>query len=321
MNFRRNPAFQHLASQVTPEGVFLNRRAFVTAAGALGAGVGLSACTPENAGAAGGQLKVKPTAYTVNDPPASEQAVFSYNNFYEFGTQKDEPARYAGAMTTSPWTVTIEGEAEQTGPVALADLVDMNALEERVYRHRCVEAWSMVIPWVGVPLAGVLQRFRPKPSARFVQFETYLNPAEMRGVNAFPPPLRWPYVEGLRIDEAMNELAFLAVGAYGKMLPPQNGAPIRTVLPWKYGFKATKSIVKIRFVTDQPETAWNRANPGEYGFYSNVNPNVPHPRWPQNEERVIGGQGFNTRRVTDMYNGYGAQVASLYTDLDLVKNF
>ncbi len=221
-------------------------------------------------------------------------------------------------MTTDPWSVTVEGLAERTGVFALEDVIDFSRLEERIYRLRCVEAWSMVIPWIGVPLADVLQKFGPLSDARYVAFETYLNPEEMPGVRW--PVLDWPYREGLRMDEAMHPLAFIAVGLYGSVLPNQNGAPMRLVTPWKYGFKSIKSIATIRFVAEQPQTSWEMANPREYGFFSNVNPDVSHPRWSQRSERIIGGDPF-ARRKTEMFNGYAEAVSSLYAGMDLRANF
>jgi len=335
LKFRRNEAYQSLREEMTPEGVFMDRRRILTAAGFLGAGSilgALPACSEEPqqptaavkvgsaAPAPGAALKAKKTAFAVADQTSIEDAFTGYCNYYEFGTSKDDPPRYASMMSVSPWSVTVEGETDAPGQYALADLIDYSKLEERVYRHRCVEAWSMVVPWVGVPMADVIRKLKPKATAKYVQFETYLNKKEMPGVNR--PSLRWPYTEGLRLDEAMNELPLFAVGAYGKALQKQNGAPLRTVIPWKYGFKATKSVVKIRFLADQPATAWNKANAAEYGFYSNVNPNAPHPRWSQASERVIGGKGgFNEKRNTDMFNGYEKQVAALYTGMDLKKNY
>jgi sulfoxide reductase catalytic subunit YedY len=339
MKFWRNPEYQTLRSELTPEGLFLDRRTLMAATGALGAGTILNPLAadaapqkPQTAGAPpataaaaaqapqpGATLTARRTTYAVADVLSSEDAVTGYNNFYEFGTDKSDPARFADKMTVSPWSVSVEGETDAPRSYGLRELVDYSKLEERVYRHRCVEAWSMVVPWVGVPMADVIRKLKPKASARFVQFETYLNPKEMRGVRL--PVLDWPYVEGLRMDEAMNELAFMAVGVYGKALPKQNGAPIRTVLPWKYGFKGTKSIVRIRFLKSQPPTSWNKAGANEYGFYSNVNPEVDHPRWSQATERVIGGKGFNERRRTEMFNGYSKQVASLYAGMDLAKNY
>ena len=334
LKFRRNPDYQDLRDEMTPEGTFMNRRHVLTAAGFLGAGSilgALPACSepqqtpaaPKTAGghpAPGAALTAKKTAFAVADASTVEDAFSGYCNFYEFGTSKDDPPRYASRMTVSPWQVTVEGETDAPGKYALKDLIDYSKLEERVYRHRCVEAWSMVIPWVGVPMKDVIAKLKPKATAKYVQFETYLNKQEMIGANR--PVLQWPYVEGLRLDEAMNELPLFAVGAYGKALQKQNGAPLRTVIPWKYGFKATKSVVKISFTTREPATAWNKAASHEYGFYSNVNPTVPHPRWSQASERVIGGKGgFNERRNTEMFNGYEKQVASLYAGMDLKKNF
>ena len=337
LKFRRNPDYQSLREEVTPEPVFMDRRRILSAAGFLGAGTilgAMPACSEpqqtQAAGAAstaatkhaapGAALTAKKTAYTISDATTIEQGFNEYCNFYEFGTNKGDPARYAGRMTVSPWVVTVEGETDAPGKYALSDLIDYSKLEERIYRHRCVERWSMVIPWVGVPLSSVLTKLKPKATAKFVQFETYLNPKEMPG--AMRRSLDWPYVEGLRMDEARHDLTLLAVGAYGKALQKQNGAPLRTVIPWKYGFKATKSIVKIRFLADMPATAWNKANAHEYGFYSNVNPKVKHPRWDQDVEQVIGGKGgFNETRKTDMFNGYEKQVASLYAGMDLKANY
>jgi sulfoxide reductase catalytic subunit YedY len=334
LKFRRNPKFQDLSDEVTPEKTFMDRRHMLTAAGFLGAGSilgALPACSepqqtpaaPATAGghpAPGAALAAKKSAFAVSDATTVEDAFAGYCNFYEFGTSKEDPPRYASRMKVTPWQVTVEGETDAPGSYALKDLIDYSKLEERIYRHRCVEAWSMVIPWVGVPMKDVIAKLKPKATAKYVQFETYLNPKEMIGVSR--PVLQWPYVEGLRLDEAMNDLPLFAVGAYGKALQKQNGAPLRTVIPWKYGFKATKSIVKIRFTDKQPATAWNKAAANEYGFYSNVNPNVSHPRWSQASERVIGGKGgFNERRDTEMFNGYEKQVASLYAGMDLQKNY
>ncbi|WP_417493451.1 protein-methionine-sulfoxide reductase catalytic subunit MsrP [Maricaulis sp.] len=310
---------------VTSKADFLNRRQIMAGAGALGlAGLaGCGAAEESNAQTSGGgrpisgPLRFQPTGYTVPDDSTPYEAVTGYNNFYEFGVGKDDPARYASAMTTDPWSIEIEGHAARTGRFALEDVVDFSALQERIYRLRCVEAWSMVIPWIGVPLADVLARFEPTSDARYVQFITYQDAGEMRGTRT--RVLDWPYKEGLRMDEAMNELAFLAVGLYGEVLPNQNGAPIRLVVPWKYGYKSIKSIVKIRFVSDEPETSWKQSAPREYGFYSNVNPNRAHPRWSQASERVIGAGPF-ARRDTEMFNGYGPEVAGLYAGMDLIEN-
>jgi sulfoxide reductase catalytic subunit YedY len=332
--YRKPKPWQGREADVTPRGLYLNRRQIMAAGGGL-ALTGLVGCggteteaatatqaaatrasTARQPAAADG-LQYAETGYDVGDPATPYDAVTGYNNFYEFGVDKSDPARFAHEMSVDPWSIEVNGHAARTGRFALEDVVDFSALEERIYRLRCVEAWSMVIPWIGVPLAQVLQSFEPTADARYVAFETYLDRREMRGTRF--PVLDWPYVEGLRMDEAMNELAFLAVGLYGDILPNQNGAPVRLVVPWKYGYKSIKSIVKISFVSEQPETAWNKAAPNEYGFYSNVNPNRAHPRWSQRTERVIGGNLFN-RRDTEMFNGYSEQVAHLYEGMDLIEN-
>jgi sulfoxide reductase catalytic subunit YedY len=247
------------------------------------------------------------------------QDITTYNNYYEFGTDKGDPAQYAHTLRTKPWSVQVTGEAARTGTYTLEDILQPHALEERIYRLRCVEAWSMVIPWVGFPLADLVKRFEPTSQAKYVQFFTLNDRTQMPGLRS--PVLEWPYREGLTIAEATHPLALVAVGLYGKVLPNQNGAPLRTVIPWKYGFKSCKSIVRIHFTDRQPETSWNMAIPKEYGFYSNVNPQVDHPRWSQATERRLGGGLFSPRIPTQMFNGYGEQVASLYTGLDLVKNY
>ncbi|MFN8641622.1 MAG: protein-methionine-sulfoxide reductase catalytic subunit MsrP [Candidatus Binatia bacterium] len=254
--------------------------------------------------------------FSSDEAPTAEDKATSYNNFYELGTGKEDPAEHAGALVTRPWSVAIEGEVAKPGAIGLEDLLRGLPPQERVYRHRCVEAWSMVIPWVGVPLGDVLRRFEPTSRAKFVAFRTLYDPTQMPGQRA--DVLAWPYREGLRLDEAMHPLTLLAFGMYGKALPNQNGAPLRLVVPWKYGFKGIKSIVAIRLQETQPETSWNTANPGEYGFYSNVNPAVDHPRWSQRTERRIGEL---RRRETLPFNGYAEQVASLYAGMDLVKHF
>jgi sulfoxide reductase catalytic subunit YedY len=254
---------------------------------------------------------------TTTEPLNKFEEITGYNNYYEFGTSKGDPAKYAGQLKTSPWTVKIDGLCNKPGDYHLDDLVKTADLEERVYRFRCVEAWSMVIPWVGIPLAAVIKRAEPQPKATFVEMQTLLRPAEMPGLSE--GGLNWPYTEGLRMDEAMNPLALLAIGLYGKTLMNQNGAPIRLVVPWKYGFKNVKSIVRIRFVDKMPRTAWNDANPGEYGFYSNVNPNVDHPRWSQATERRIPSYFKTTKTL--MFNGYADQVASMYAGMDLKKYY
>jgi sulfoxide reductase catalytic subunit YedY len=259
---------------------------------------------------------VKPKVVTTDETLNSFGDITSYNNFYEFGTNKEDPQRYAGKLKTSPWKVKIDGHVAKPADYLLEDLIKPFELEERVYRLRCVEAWSMVIPWVGIPLSSILKRVEPTAKATFVEFTTLLRPTEMFGQNQ--PVLEWPYVEGLRMDEAMHPLTIMAVGLYGKTLMNQNGAPIRLVVPWKYGFKSIKSVVRIRLVDRMPQTAWSIANPREYGFYSNVNPEVDHPRWTQARERRIGELG---KRPTIMFNGYGDQVASMYEGMDLRKNY
>jgi sulfoxide reductase catalytic subunit YedY len=254
--------------------------------------------------------------YDTDEPTSSFQAITTYNNYYEFGVDKDEPARYAHTLQTRPWSVSIEGEVSEPRTIDIETLLQWFTLEDRVYRMRCVEAWSMVIPWLGFPLAELIQRVEPTASAKFVEFTTLLDPQQMPGQR--DPILRWPYVEGLRMDEAMHPLTLLAVGLYGKVLPNQNGAPLRLVVPWKYGFKGIKSIVKIRFTEQQPRTTWALAAPHEYGFYANVNPAVDHPRWSQATERRVGDF---TRRKTLPFNGYAEDVASLYAGMDLRANF
>jgi len=307
------------ADNITREALYHNRRVFMRRAGfgALALTLGASLLGPRRAVA----------ALSLNDPPrrgrfSTEESptafaeASTYNNFYEFGTGKSDPARYADALPTEPWSVTIDGEVAQPGEYALEDLLRPHDFEERVYRLRCVEGWSMVIPWVGFPLADLLQRFEPTSEARFVEFTTVHAPEHMPGQRR--DILDWPYVEGLRLDEAMHPLTLLAVGMYGKVLPNQNGAPIRLVVPWKYGFKSIKSIVRIRLTREQPLTTWHKAAPNEYGFYANVNPNVPHPRWSQARERRIG-EFF--KRDTELFNGYGEEVAHLYQGMDLKKHF
>jgi methionine sulfoxide reductase catalytic subunit len=254
--------------------------------------------------------------YTVNEPKNSFEEITTYNNFYEFGVDKSDPAANAGTLRPRPWSVAVEGEVEKPRSIEIGTLLGGFPLEERVYRMRCVEAWSMVIPWIGFPLAHLIERLKPTPKAKYVAFTTLLDPEQMPGQRS--GLLDWPYVEGLRMDEAMHPLALMAVGLYGRTLPHQNGAPLRLVVPWKYGFKGIKSIVKIRFTQEQPPTTWNLASPGEYGFYANVNPEVDHPRWSQATERRIGE--FR-RRKTLPFNGYADQVAHLYAGMDLRTNF
>ncbi len=307
------------SSEITPEGVYLDRRKFLAAAGLAGAGlVAAKALAPSRLAAAPRQERPLGTPYGLqpNDQPTPEEDVTSYNNFYEFGTGKDDPVANAQGFRTRPWTVRVEGLVAKPGTYQLEDFLKPSRLEDRIYRMRCVEAWSMVIPWRGIPLADVLRRAQPTSQAKFVEFTTLMDPARMPGQRY--PILDWPYVEGLRLDEAMHPLTLLATGVYGKDLPPQNGAPLRLVVPWKYGFKGIKSIVRIRLVDRMPQSAWMLANPPEYGFYANVNPTVDHPRWSQATERRIG----NFRRIpTLMFNGYADQVASLYAGMDLRRNY
>jgi sulfoxide reductase catalytic subunit YedY len=320
-------------TEITDEKLYLRRRDFIRLAGgaavALGSAPLLQACAgdPVSADFAGtegppvapGQTpltNVKPRVVTTDEKLNTFEEITSYNNFYEFGTGKDDPQRYAGRMTTSPWQVKIDGHCNKPADYHLEDLIRPHQLEERIYRLRCVEAWSMVIPWVGIPLADVIKRAEPTSKATFVKFTTLYRPTEMFGQK--DPVLDWPYTEGLRMDEAMHPLTILSVGLYGQTLMNQNGAPIRLVVPWTYGFKSIKSIVRIEFVDRMPATAWNTSNAREYGFYSNVNPEVDHPRWTQATERRIGE--FRRRR-TLMFNGYADQVASMYAGMDLRKHY
>jgi sulfoxide reductase catalytic subunit YedY len=304
-------------SQITPRSVYLNRRSFMTGAAALGiAGI----LKPENAAADAAKLQtVKSPLSTAGLTPTSYKDITSYNNFYEFGVEKDQPAKNAGHMKTRPWTVTIDGLVKEKKKVSIDELLSFRPIEERVYRHRCVEAWSMVIPWAGYSLSELIKWAEPLPKAKYVQFVTLEDQSIMPGISQIN--LDWPYSEGLRMDEAMHPLTLLTFGLYGEVLPNQDGAPVRIVVPWKYGFKSAKSIVKIHFTSDQPSTAWNEMAPKEYGFYSNVNPNVDHPRWSQKTERRIGASIFDQRQTTLMFNGYGDQVGSLYNGMDLKKNF
>jgi sulfoxide reductase catalytic subunit YedY len=308
-------------SEITPREVYLRRREFLAGAASLGLVAGLSVAGSADAEAA--PLKGEPSPLsTTGEALNSFDDITSYNNFYEFGTDKADPKRYAGKLTTTPWKVKIDGLVGKPGEYDFDDLVRPARLEERVYRMRCVEGWSMVIPWVGFPLAEVLKRVEPQGSAKYVAFETLVRPSEMHAQTGFFQPLPWPYVEGLRLDEAMHPLTILAVGLYGQTLPNQNGAPIRLVVPWKYGFKSIKSIVRISLTETEPPITWKMQNAREYGFYSNVNPQVDHPRWSQATERRIGEGGlFGRRRPTLMFNGYGEQVAALYAGMDLKANY
>jgi methionine sulfoxide reductase catalytic subunit len=318
----KDRGFLHrVPSEITPRAVFENRRLLL-------AGLGAMALGPHRALAQTPAAKTAPlpgarsavAGAVVIDKPTPLADAASYNNFYEFGIDKSDPAQHAHTLKTRPWTVVIEGEVKKPGTIGIDELLKLAAMEERVYRLRCVEGWSMVIPWVGYSLAELIRRVEPTGNAKFVQFVTLADRAQMPGLAS--SVLQWPYVEALRIDEAMHPLSMLAFGMYGQVLPKQNGAPLRLVVPWKYGFKSGKSIVKIRFVEQQPATSWSVAAPDEYGFYSNVNPKVDHPRWSQATERRIGeGDLFAKKRPTLMFNGYEAQVASLYAGMDLKKFF
>ena len=305
-------------SEITPPEVYFSRRALL--AGALATGASALLPAAEAPQAEGTALSYTANSqYSVKDTPNKYEEIAGYNNFYEFGTDKDEPSHNAHTLKTRPWSVTVSGEAEVRGTFDLDDLLKGLALEERVYRFRCVEAWSMVVPWVGFPLSSLLARFKPTSRAKYVGFTTLYDPRQMPGQRV--AVLNWPYVEGLRIDEAMHPLTLMVVGLYGRVLPNQDGAPLRLIVPWKYGFKGIKSIVKIDFTSVQPRTAWNVAAPNEYGFYANVNPQVDHPRWSQATERRIGAPFLAARRPTLPFNGYAEQVASLYQGMDLRRYF
>jgi methionine sulfoxide reductase catalytic subunit len=338
-------------SEITSREVFDNRRSFIKTAGfglAAGSALLLSA-KARAATVAGGttegdarllgrsstsakaeKISIKPgsrvkiagykkTAYGAGEKLTKYEDVTTYNNYYEFGTDKSDPAKYSSQFKTRPWTISIEGEVKKAKTISIEELLKLAPLEERIYRHRCVEAWSMVIPWVGLPLASLVKWAEPTGNAKFIEFISANDPKTMPGVNS--PILDWPYTEGLRMDEAMNPLTLLAVGLYGELLQNQNGAPARLVMPWKYGFKGGKSIVKIRFVEKLPLTTWAKSGPSEYGFYANVNPEVDHPRWTQSSEKPIGAGLFGGRIKTKMFNGYAEQVGQMYAGMDLFNNF
>ena len=313
------------SSEVTPKSAYLNRRAFM--AGAVAAGAAAIAgkhlarlISPDTSVHADTKLTIVKSPLSLTDEtPTSLQDITHYNNFYEFGVDKGDPARNAWRLKTRPWTVSVEGLVKNKQKFDIDTLLKLHPLEERMYRFRCVEAWSMVVPWVGYSLSEFIQKCEPLPSAKYVQFISLADPSQMPGLSQ--ANLDWPYSEGLRMDEAMHPLTLLTFGLYGETLPNQDGAPVRIIVPWKYGFKSAKSIVKIKFVDKQPHTTWNEMAPNEYGFYSNVNPNVDHPRWSQKTERRIGASIFKQRQPTLMFNGYEDQVAKLYTGMDLRKNF
>ena len=349
---KHNPTYIQ-ASEITPRAVFEDRRIFIKAAGTgLIAGAALLSGKAKAAQIAGGETKgdglllgranqkstfaatdkktalynprqkisgVTKTAYGADEKATKYENATTYNNYYEFGTDKADPAREATLFKPRPWTISIEGEVKKAKTIGIDDLMKLATLEERIYRMRCVEGWSMVIPWVGLPLASLVKWAEPTGNAKYIEFISANDSASMPGVRS--PVLDWPYTEGLRMDEATNPLTLLAVGLYGELLPNQNGAPVRLVTPWKYGFKGAKSIVKIRFVEKMPITSWMKAGPNEYGFYANVNPEVDHPRWSQSSEKRIGGGLFAGRIKTKMFNGYSEQVGQMYAGLDLNKNF
>jgi sulfoxide reductase catalytic subunit YedY len=312
-------------SEITPKSAYLNRRSLMAGAAAVGTVAFASKrmasiLSPATFVHADTKLTtIKSPLSLTNEQPTSYQDITHYNNFYEFGVDKGDPARNAGSLKTRPWTVSVEGHVKSPQKFDIDTLLKLHPLEERIYRHRCVEAWSMVIPWVGYSLSEFIQQCQPLPSAKYVQFLSLADPKQMPGLSQ--ASLDWPYSEGLRMDEGMHPLTLLTFGLYGETLPNQDGAPVRVVIPWKYGFKSAKSIVKVRFVDKQPHTTWNEMAPNEYGFYSNVNPDVDHPRWSQKTERRIGASIFRQRQPTLIFNGYGDQVAKLYTGMDLRKNF
>ncbi|KAA3612498.1 MAG: protein-methionine-sulfoxide reductase catalytic subunit MsrP [Calditrichaeota bacterium] len=307
------------SSEITDEQDYVNRRKFIKFSLATVGGMALNSqslfAAQNNSGLR--ELKdVKPSKFSTVEKKNSWENITTYNNFYEFGTGKDDPADYAHTLKTKPWKVEISGHCNKPGNYDVDDIVKNNQLEERIYRLRCVEAWSMVVPWIGIPLSAIINKADPTSKAKYVEFTTLNDPKQMPGLRSSVLP--WPYIEGLRMDEAKNPLTLLAVGLYGRILPNQNGAPIRLVVPWKYGFKSIKSIVKIRFVDKMPRNTWNVAAPREYGFFANVNPNVDHPRWSQKRERRLGNF---FKQETDLFNGYTEQVGQMYSKLDLNKWF
>ncbi len=329
MNKWQKLGFEHpVPSEITSESVYRARRRLLGAAGAMALAGALApgAAQALEVPAQGRRARLaaqRNAEYSTSEKLTPYGDVTTYNNFYEFGTSKSDPSKYAGSLRTRPWTVTVEGEVHKPRTFGIDDLLRLAPMQERIYRHRCVEAWSMVIPWIGYPLSSLLDAVQPTGNARFVEFVTLLDPAEMPGQN--DAILQWPYREGLRMDEAMHPLTLLTFGLYGELLPNQDGAPMRMVIPWKYGFKGAKSIVRIRLVREQPVTSWMRAAPDWYGFYSNVNPNVSPQNWSQAHERRIGdgafGGLFTPRIPTRMFNGYGEQVAALYKGMNLTRDF
>ncbi len=321
---RWSPFPQIASSEITPESVWLNRRNLMKAAAA---GAGLVAAGEAMADSSVPQAldfvsAPDGSAYKAKEDLTPYEAATTYNNFYEFGTDKSDPARFAAAMTTDPWEIKVGGLVKKPGKLHLEDILGGFDLEERIYRFRCVEAWSMVVPWIGFPLSELLDRFEPDTGGKFVEFKTLYRRSEMRGTRSFTSIIDWPYREGLRMDEAMNPLTLMTVGLYGKTLPNQSGAPLRLIVPWKYGFKNIKSIVEINVTDRQPKTSWQELAPQEYGFYANVNPEVSHPRWSQAYERRLPSSLFNPSRVkTQMFNGYGELVAGMYKGMDLARYY
>ena len=321
MLIRVRRSWEVRSTEITDLKLYRQRRRFMQGAFAAGAGMLLAGagCKAEESPAAGAAAKFSglgKSKYSTDEKPTPFDSITHYNNFYELGTDKRDPSENASALKPKPWSVAVEGACAKPASYQLEDFIKPYSLEERIYRLRCVEAWSMVIPWVGFPLAEVLKRSQPTAKAKYVAFETLYDPKMLPGQSL--PVIEWPYREGLRMDEAMHPLTILAVGLYGQVLPNQDGAPLRLVVPWKYGFKSIKSIVKIKLVEDQPQTSWNMVQSNEYGFYSNVNPEVDHPRWSQGSERRIGEF---LKRPTQMFNGYGDAVAGLYTGMDLKRDF
>ena len=320
MLLKRFPDLKY--SDITPREIYVNRRKFLYGMGLAG-GLALAGrslgdlLSPSMRAYASTKLNIAlKSPFSTTEKVTDEKFVTTYNNYYEFGTEKGDPAKNAQKFVTSPWSVSVEGEVAKPRKFTMAEILELAPLEERIYRHRCVEAWSIVVPWIGYPLSELLQQAEPTPKAKFVAFQSFYDPKQMP--HARFAGISFPYVEGLRLDEAMNPLALLCVGMYGEALPPQDGAPVRMVIPWKYGFKSIKSIVKITLVEKQPPATWNLSAPDEYGFYSNVNPNVDHPRWSQAKERRLG-EFF--KRATLPFNGYGDQVAHMYAGMDLRRNY
>jgi len=326
MLIKQKKASDVKGSEITPKSVYMDRRRFIQSAAFAGAGAALMTGLPGAEALAAADRKhgkklagVIKGPYSTDAEPTAYEHVTGYNNFYEFGTGKEDPVVQAQDFKPRPWKVTVGGEVGKPGVYDFDDLIKPHQLEERVYRFRCVEAWSMVVPWIGVPLADMIKRFEPTSRAKYVAFETLNDPERMPGQKRRVLP--WPYIEGLRIDEAMNPLTLMVVGLYGEELPNQNGAPIRLMVPWKYGFKSIKSIVGIKLVESMPPTTWNNSAAHEYGFYANVNPEVSHPRWSQAKERTVGGGYFSPKKNTLKFNGYGEEVAGLYANMDLSKFF